>query len=95
MSSRTLATPFVFSADRSLCSLEYRIPPPPVQLWLREPRGTARSQPTGSPRAVALIRVSTFKQAVQGVSLEAQDERVRAYCQMAGVELVPHVAADR
>jgi DNA invertase Pin-like site-specific DNA recombinase len=41
-----------------------------------------------SRRAVALIRVSTHKQAVEGASLEAQDERVRAYCQMAGLELI-------
>lgn len=39
-------------------------------------------------RAVAYVRVSTADQAREGVSLEAQEERVRAYCTMAGLELV-------
>ena len=39
-------------------------------------------------RAVAYIRVSTEEQARGGVSLEAQEEKVRAYCTLAGLELV-------
>jgi DNA invertase Pin-like site-specific DNA recombinase len=37
--------------------------------------------------AVGYIRVSTIQQTVSGVSLEAQDERLRAYCQMTGLVL--------
>lgn len=40
------------------------------------------------PQAAAYIRVSTAEQAREGVSLEAQEERVRAYCTMAGLDLV-------
>jgi len=39
-------------------------------------------------KAVCYIRVSTIEQAVNGVSLEAQEERLRAYCQMTGLEIV-------
>lgn len=39
-------------------------------------------------KAVAYIRVSTNEQAKQGVSLEAQEARIRAYCEMMGLELV-------
>jgi DNA invertase Pin-like site-specific DNA recombinase len=38
--------------------------------------------------AVAYLRVSTTEQANEGCSLAAQLERVRAYCVMAGLELV-------
>lgn len=40
------------------------------------------------PRAVAYIRVSTTEQATEGISLEAQEARVRAYCEMRGLDLV-------
>jgi len=39
-------------------------------------------------KAVCYVRVSTTEQAVNGVSLEAQEERLRAYCQMTGLEIV-------
>jgi len=39
-------------------------------------------------QAVAYIRVSTTEQATEGVSLASQEERIRAYCTMAGLELV-------
>lgn len=39
-------------------------------------------------KAVVYIRVSTQEQAVSGVSLAAQEERVRAYCLMNGLEIV-------
>lgn len=39
-------------------------------------------------QAAAYVRVSTAEQAREGVSLEAQEERVRAYCTMAGLQLV-------
>ncbi|MEE7442641.1 recombinase family protein [Methylobacterium oryzae] len=37
--------------------------------------------------AVGYVRVSTGKQAEEGVSLDAQIERIRAYCTLAGLEL--------
>ncbi len=39
-------------------------------------------------KAVAYVRVSTDEQAQHGVSLDAQEERIRAYCTMAGLQLV-------
>lgn len=39
-------------------------------------------------RAVAYIRVSTHEQAREGVSLDAQESRLRAYATMAGLELI-------
>jgi DNA invertase Pin-like site-specific DNA recombinase len=36
-------------------------------------------------RSILYLRVSTLEQ-LKGVSLEAQEERLRAYCQMAGLE---------
>jgi len=38
--------------------------------------------------AVLYIRVSTTEQATEGVSLEAQEARLRAYCTMRGLEVV-------
>lgn len=39
-------------------------------------------------KAVGYVRVSTSMQAEEGVSLDAQEEKIRAYCQMSGLELV-------
>lgn len=39
-------------------------------------------------KAVAYIRVSTVEQVTEGVSLAAQEERIKAYCTMTGLELV-------
>lgn len=39
-------------------------------------------------RAVLYVRISTLEQ-LKGVSLEAQEERLRAYCQMSGLEVGP------
>jgi DNA invertase Pin-like site-specific DNA recombinase len=44
-----------------------------------------RSQPN---RALCYVRVSTVEQSKFGFSLDAQEERLRAYCQMAGLEVV-------
>lgn len=44
--------------------------------------------------AVAYIRVSTQEQAQHGVSLEAQEARVRAYCLMADLHLVSVVREE-
>ena len=41
-----------------------------------------------APTAIAYIRVSTEEQAREGVSLAAQEERIRAYCALAGLDLV-------
>lgn len=45
-------------------------------------------------RAVGYARVSTQEQASMGVSLEAQVERLEAYCKMQGLELVAVVVED-
>ena len=39
-------------------------------------------------KAVCYVRVSTQEQALQGVSLEAQEERLRAYCTLQNLEIV-------
>jgi DNA invertase Pin-like site-specific DNA recombinase len=39
-------------------------------------------------KAIGYVRVSTEEQAREGVSLAAQEDRLRAYCTMAGLELV-------
>ena len=39
-------------------------------------------------KAVCYVRVSTTEQATQGISLEAQEEKLRAYCQMTGLEIL-------
>ncbi len=45
-------------------------------------------------RAIAYIRVSTIGQAVEGISLEAQKERIESWCHASGYELVAmHVDA--
>ncbi len=41
-----------------------------------------------SHTAIGYVRVSTEEQATEGVSLDAQEARIRAYCQMRGLELV-------
>lgn len=40
------------------------------------------------PRAIGYIRVSTTEQATEGVSLEAQADRLRAYSELRGLDLV-------
>src|SRR5262245_57091471 len=50
--------------------------------------------PVGGSRAVAYVRVSTEEQAREGVSLDAQEARLRAYCAAAGLELVTLVREE-
>ncbi len=45
-------------------------------------------------KAIGYARVSTEEQAAEGVSLAAQAERIRAYCQLARLELVDLVAEE-
>lgn len=45
-------------------------------------------------KAVCYIRVSTEEQAREGVSLEAQEERLRAYCKMGGLEIVEMIREE-
>lgn len=46
------------------------------------------------PKAVIYTRVSTDEQAKQGYSLRAQEEKLRAYCQSHGWEVVKHYQDD-
>ena len=39
-------------------------------------------------KAVCYVRVSTIEQSTHGVSLEAQEERLQAYCSMARLEVM-------
>lgn len=39
-------------------------------------------------KAIAYIRVSTEEQAIEGVSIEAQEQAIKAYCTLRGLELV-------
>lgn len=50
-------------------------------------RRQAAPAPTRAPVAVGYIRVSTEEQSREGVSLDAQMERVTAYCTLRGLEL--------
>jgi DNA invertase Pin-like site-specific DNA recombinase len=47
-----------------------------------------------SRKAVAYVRVSTEEQAREGVSLDMQESRLRAYCTMSGLELVALVREE-
>ncbi len=46
------------------------------------------------PKAAGYIRVSTEEQVRGGVSLDAQEERLRAYCAMTGLDLVSIVREE-
>jgi site-specific DNA recombinase len=45
-------------------------------------------------RALGYVRVSTEEQAKHGISLEAQVDRIRAYCLMAGLDLVDVISEE-
>lgn len=45
-------------------------------------------------RAVGYIRVSTEEQAAEGVSLDAQREKIKAYCLLHGLELLTVIADE-
>lgn len=47
-----------------------------------------------SKKAVAYIRVSTLEQVKEGVSLQDQENKIRAYCIAAGLELVEMVKEE-
>lgn len=49
-------------------------------------------QTAGQTKVVGYVRVSTDEQANEGVSLAMQEARIRAYCEMRGLELVAIVA---
>lgn len=51
-----------------------------------------RSPANGARAAVAYVRVSTGRQAAHGVSLEAQEASIRAYCERAGIVLAEVVS---
>jgi site-specific DNA recombinase len=56
----------------------------------KTPPTAATNQPA---TAIGYIRVSTQEQAMEGVSLAAQREKITAYCQLHGLELT-HIHAD-
>jgi len=58
---------------------------------MKNKRGVVRP---ASTRTVAYVRVSTEDQAREGVSLDMQEERVRAYCVANGLELVALVREE-
>lgn len=49
---------------------------------------------TSGNLALCYTRVSTVEQWKTGISLEAQEERLRVYCQMAGLELVETIREE-
>jgi DNA invertase Pin-like site-specific DNA recombinase len=53
-----------------------------------------KKQTNTANQAIGYIRVSTLDQSQHGVSLEAQDERLRAYCVAAGLDLVAVIRED-
>lgn len=55
---------------------------------MSEQASRPRRRPDAPTRAVAYIRVSTEKQADKGVSLEAQEAKLKAYAQLYELELV-------
>ncbi len=48
----------------------------------------SRTEPAAATKAVGYVRVSTDEQATEGVSLEAQEAKLRAYCTLRGLDLV-------
>jgi site-specific DNA recombinase len=52
------------------------------------PKATKRAAEAGRTRTVAYVRVSTDKQADHGVSLEAQQSKIRAYAELYALDLV-------
>jgi DNA invertase Pin-like site-specific DNA recombinase len=59
-----------------------------MKLYKTERMCTGEVSLAPSAPAVGYIRVSTEEQVRGGVSLDAQEERTRAYCTMSGLELV-------
>ena len=47
-----------------------------------------RSKPDTSNDAVLYLRVSTQEQAREGISLAAQEAKLRAYCDLRGLQIV-------
>ena len=45
-------------------------------------------------KAVCYVRVSTMEQSTHGVSLEAQEERLLAYCSMARIEVMAMIREE-
>ena len=60
----------------------------------KHPRGNARPGGRHSQTALGYARVSTDEQAREGVSLDAQQSRIRAYCEAKELELVDMLTDD-
>jgi DNA invertase Pin-like site-specific DNA recombinase len=48
----------------------------------------AHHKPCSTTTAVLYLRVSTQEQATEGISLAAQDAKLRAYCTLRGLDIV-------
>lgn len=59
----------------------------------RTPNAPVPTEEAGGGVAVGYIRVSTEEQAREGVSLDAQETKLRAYCELQGLQLA-HVYRD-
>jgi len=54
----------------------------------------AKNHPNGANRAIGYARVSTLEQAEEGISLQVQEDSIRAYAQLHGLELTD-ILSDR
>ena len=49
---------------------------------------------SGTKTAIGYVRVSTQEQATEGVSLDAQRDKLRAYCKLNGLKLIDILADE-
>jgi DNA invertase Pin-like site-specific DNA recombinase len=57
-------------------------------------KAKAKARSSASARVLGYVRVSTDEQVTEGVSLDAQESRIRAYCQLHGLVLVAVLRED-
>lgn len=55
---------------------------------------SAKGESNKGKRAILYTRVSTDEQAEKGYSLRAQEERLRQYCELKGIEIIDHYQDD-
>jgi len=49
---------------------------------------------SGTKTAIGYVRVSTQEQATEGVSLDAQRDKLRSYCKLNGLKLIDILADE-